>query len=447
MDGIFVGSVAGGFAEPLAAFRKSYESLLQEERNLRALAEERARSYALLVAELGRLLDAQEMDRRRRADPLFPGNMDQERWRSLLREMIGRLVSGQAAAGWAGNAAQATTLVPKNGDDQTSEVERLRTQVYQLTEALRVAQSTLPARQGYPTGGATKGPNPVGDAASGQLTAGSAEVAPGRTDSGENPPAKRARPCLPVEVPNLPLKAPGKYADLFRRPEDWQKKALALAILGLTGWSLRLALADAIADRGVATSAMSGSWKTIYNELESAGLWEQRTVEPGNGLTAHIQVVTLTELGRKVLRTVGIQPVASEWDRLIAEHGGEAQAKHAGLVVAFTYHARLRSFATEICPPVAPPAEPDVALVRGDERIYVEVEAGSGEPERLMQKWRNQAGLQGFVAFCSTAPETRKALAQDARHAIGKGMATDLATLINWAGAEDYASFWAEGWP
>ena len=77
----------------------------------------------------------------------------------------------------------------------------------------------------------------------------------------------------------------------------------------------------------------------------------------------------------------------------------------------------------------------------------MEVEAGSGEPERRMRKWGNQGSLQGFVAFCSTAPEMRKTLAQDARHATERGMATDLATLISWVNAEDFTSFWAETWP
>ena len=85
MIGVPTQGAIGRGGESLAAFQKSYESLLQEERNLRALAEDRARSYAQLLAELGRLLDAQEMDRRRRADPLFPNSLDPSQWRDFLR--------------------------------------------------------------------------------------------------------------------------------------------------------------------------------------------------------------------------------------------------------------------------------------------------------------------------------------------------------------------------
>ena len=46
---------------------------------------------------------------------------------------------------------------------------------------------------------------------------------------------------------------------------------------------------------------MSGNWKNVYGELESAGLWSQRVIEPGNGLTAHIQVVNLTDTGTQVV--------------------------------------------------------------------------------------------------------------------------------------------------
>jgi hypothetical protein len=450
MIGVPIQGAIDRAGESLAAFQKSYESLFQEERNLRALAEDRARSYAQLLAELGRLLDAQEMDRRRRADPLFPNSLDPSQWRDFLREIVGRRATPQASAGWADNAGALPATVQAGAGERESELERLRTQVYQLTEALHVAQ-TAPTRSGQGNGATQGNRGPV--AAGGfQRSAGSPQPVGENSESvtvggAEGTRAKAARPSPLVDVPALPLKAPGRYADLFRRPEDWQKKALALAILGITGWSLRLAIADAIAAQGAAASAMSSSWKTVYSELESAGLWAQRTVEPANGLTAHIQVVTLTDLGRKVLRTVGLQPVPSEWDRLMGERGGDAQGKHAGLVSAFTYHARLRGFATEVCPQVAPPSEPDVLLTQGDERVYVEVEADSGEAERLKQKWRNQAGLQGCVAFCATAAETRKALAEDARHAVSKGMATDLATLIGWVNAEDYSSLWAERWP
>ncbi len=419
-----------------AVFRKSYDSLLEEERRLRAMAEEKARGYVQVLIDVMRLLNPEEMDRRLRSDPFFPANLDPSAWRGLLFELSARRVESARGSAWSVNSGGA----PATNSEQAAELDRLRVQVFQLTEALRQVQ-----REGsLPGGTESRTRRSGGEPSRPEQTAATAvpQAAPGGAS-----PAATARPGPSVQVPALPSKAPGKFADLFHKPEDWQKKALVLAILGTTGWSLRLAVADALVQQGVAASGMSGNWKHIYGELESAGLWSQQVIEPGNGLTAHIQVVSLTDTGRRLLRTVGLQPVNSEWEKLMAQHGGEEQAKHAALVVAFAYHARLRGYFTEVCPSVAPPAEPDVLLIRNEERIYVEVEAGSGEPERRMRKWGNQGNLQGFVAVCSTAPEVRKMLAQDARHAAERGMATDLATLISWVNAQDFASFWAETWP
>jgi hypothetical protein len=444
------GVVTGDASGSLTAFFRSYESLLAEERRLRSLAEERARAYAGVLAEVGRLLDPYAMDRRRRVDPSFPVSLDPAQWQVLFQEIVERCpATGSTwSAGAAGNTTGTTVAIGSMGQDE--EVASLREQVFRLTEALRLAQAGAPAS----ASGSSRPANKASSGSTGAGGTGAASPEPAADSGGQPAQARKPKPGPKIELPDLPLRAPGKYADLFRKPEDWQKKIMALAILGLNGWSFRLAVADAIA--GVlltrnpssgSVSGMSGSWKNVYDELESAGLWMQRVLEPGNGLTAHIQVVNLTDLGRKVLRSVGMQPVQSEWDRLLDEHGGEEQAKHAALVVAFTYHARLRGYASEVCPQAVAPAEPDVLLTKGDDRIYVEVEAGSGEPERLLRKWRNQAGLQGYVAFCSTATERRKILAQDARHAADRGMATDLAALISWVNAEDYASIWAEAWP
>ncbi len=401
----------------LAAFLRSYESLLAEERALRGLAEERTRAYAQVMADVGRMLDPGEMDRQSRADPHFPGSLDPAGWRRLFAEIIaGR---AQGAPGWAG--VPSLPARPEGQASEPGEMDRLRAEVFRLSEALREARTPL-GRKREPAQGAGADDKTGGQAA---------------------PP----RPGPVVDLPPLPARAPGRFSDHFKGPDEWRRKGLALAILGVTGWSLRMAIADAIATHIPDTKGTSGSWKTAYTELESAELWLQRVIEPGGGLTAHIVAVSLTEQGRRLLRTIGIQPVPSEWEVLMADHGGEEQARHASLVVTFAYHARLRGYATTVCPKVASPAEPDVLLTKGDEKIFVEVEAGSGEPERLMRKWRNQAALQGSVALCSTTAEARKVLTEDARHAADRGMATDLATLIGSANAEDYALLWAETWP
>jgi hypothetical protein len=138
--------------------------------------------------------------------------------------------------------------------------------------------------------------------------------------------------------------------------------------------------------------------------------------------------------------------VPSEWDRLIASHGGAAQTAHAGLVCAFTYHARLRGYTTAVCSDPNGAAAPDVLLERGGEKVYVEVEAASGGVERRLRKWRNQVTLQGKAAICATTPEVRTSLVNEARTAGAEhGLATDVQTLYETQEARD-SPLWVVAW-
>jgi hypothetical protein len=92
-------------------------------------------------------------------------------------------------------------------------------------------------------------------------------------------------------------------------------------------------------------------------------------------------------------------------------------------------HARKRGWSTHILPPVeGTNAVPDLAVKRGDQTWYAEVELSKKESP---SKWNNQAGLNlGKVALCAATPEGRARLAGDCRLANLPGVATDLATLI-----------------
>jgi len=64
-------------------------------------------------------------------------------------------------------------------------------------------------------------------------------------------------------------------------------------------------------------------------------------------------------------------------------------------------------------PSASGPAVPDMALARGRERFYVEVELGVQEDG----KWRNLAALQeGQVAVVAAGPEERKEFVYRAKH-------------------------------
>lgn len=249
-------------------------------------------------------------------------------------------------------------------------------------------------------------------------------------------PIAESRP-LTAERFSLPPSPPSRYAALFTH---WEREGLALQILASTGWSLRYAVDEALASNlGIGTG--SGSVKRLFARLEKMGLVTSTVYDLGGVRAA---ILLLSERGNQVAQGCGFPPVASEWETLLAAHGGERQARHAALCCAFAYQARKRGWRVELCPDVPGNAEPDMALHRGEERIFVEVEAESGEAERRMRKWRNLADLQGYVALCANNTGVRERLSAEARAAAKQGVATDLTSLIK--GQEGDDSLWVEGW-
>ena len=203
-----------------------------------------------------------------------------------------------------------------------------------------------------------------------------------------------------VKLPALPAVAPGRFADQL---QTWPRQALALAALGTTGWSMRLAIADLMSANLTTVKSDAGSLRRAFQVLARRQFWiEQKVTVAGvhkpdlaEADDTTLILVRLAPLGHEVLRACGIAPVPSEWDLLLASHGGAAQTAHAGLVCTFTYHARLRGWATAVCPPATGPSQPDVLLRREGAELFVEVEGESGEAERRMIKWQRQARTPG----------------------------------------------------
>jgi hypothetical protein len=175
----------------------------------------------------------------------------------------------------------------------------------------------------------------------------------------------------------------------------------------------------------------------LVNRLVSEGYLGQRTEQLGE---TKLALHWLTDTGKQLVESAGVVPVPSEWEELLALHGGERQVGHAVLCIVAAHQARQHGYATQVCPPVAGSAAPDLLLVNGDERIYLEVEAESGDPERRMVKWRNLADLQGFVALCAPTPEIRSRLVAEAKAAKTTGKATDLRA------GRSADKLWAEEW-
>ena len=154
-------------------------------------------------------------------------------------------------------------------------------------------------------------------------------------------------------------------------------------------------------------------------------------------------LIRLTERGQDFARAQGVEPVENDWERVIRLHQGEAQATHAGLLLAFDLRARRRGWTTQVLPEVSPPIEgfaPDVWIERDSARLYVEVEGKYHHANAA--KWQAARRAQGFAAIVARTPQARATLVEDCRASGVAGIATDFHRLYY----QPTAALWAEAW-
>jgi hypothetical protein len=155
-------------------------------------------------------------------------------------------------------------------------------------------------------------------------------------------------------------------------------------------------------------------------------------------------LVRLTERGQDFARAQGVEPLENDWERVIRLHQGEAQAEHAGLLLAFDLRARRRGWTTRVLPEVSPPIEgfaPDVWIERDGARLYVEVEGKYHHANAA--KWQAARRAQGFAAIVARTPQARATVVEDCRASGVAGIATDFHRLYY----QPTAALWAEAWP
>ncbi len=374
------------------AFERLYRDMLEEEARLRRLAETQARGLVQVLQEVATRVAPDMVDALQKQTPDAWSSLSPDVWRAFFARVRWE------RDGWGqGNGHRLERL-----RQLEAEVATLRAEVARLQEEnarLQAAVARAPAEEERP----------------------------------DDAPAQGT-----VTLPPLPKRPPRAF-QAFLSAQAWEREMLALGLMGVTGYAMRVAIAQALGER-LGVNWRSGSVKRIFQRLADNGLLEEAIFDVGG---RQVALVRLTERGRALLQAWGVRAVENEWERLERLHGGEAQGKHAALVVAFAYNARRFGYETEICPPVEGPARPDIALHRAGETVYVEVEAESGEPERRMRKWRHLADLQGFVALAADTPETRTRLVTEAKAAKTHGKATDVITLMTRDSQED---LWLEEW-
>ncbi|MDR7574296.1 MAG: hypothetical protein QN194_15390 [Armatimonadota bacterium] len=365
--------------------------LLRAERELREMAEERARELSRVLMEVAARVDGAVMEEHRRRDPRAPESWGAEEWRRFF----------------------ARVLEPRWMAASPAEAERVRAlqaRIAELEEEVRRLRAQL------------------------------AERAPAPVEASREAPVKASTdrelydPYHDLVFPDLPIAPPPRFEAL--RPR-WRRAAMAVFAVA-SGMSVRQEVLDRIA-RVEGIGPKSGSLKRLIESLSEEGFLRARTLFlPLGGMANHIVAVELGEKGKALAEVMGWEIREGDWARLRRLHQGEDLEAHTAAVLVFLYQARVRGWRAMAMPSVEGPAAPDAVVERDGERFYVEVErSGEEKPE----KWRNLAALQGRVALCAPTPELRSRLAADCRTMGLRGVATDLLSLL-----QSHEDLWIERW-
>jgi hypothetical protein len=162
----------------------------------------------------------------------------------------------------------------------------------------------------------------------------------------------------PADI-HLPGSPPDASAHLFA---NWSREGLVLAVIAVTGWSLRLAVAEAVASR-FNYGAQGSTQRRIFDHLGASGLChsEKQRFWLAEGAKT-CTLIRLTARGAAIMREIGIEPVRSEWELLESRLPLELVAG----AITLAYHARRLGFVAE----VGQDSAQHVRLTHGTEQLW-----------------------------------------------------------------------------
>lgn len=216
-------------------------------------------------------------------------------------------------------------------------------------------------------------------------------------------------------------------------------------------WRRLVEMVLVMASEGVFTTqelvrVMRVGKKQIYRVLDAVDQLPEspirsRWLYPGG--KGRMQIVTLTDYGKSLVRALGVEPVESDWEKIVRFHQGETQERHAALVLMAAYQARLRGWKAEVMPfdpQETPWFQPDLKITDPQGWFYYcEVETRSRVKPR---KWARMREVNLIVP----TPTVREHMTRRLREVHIPGRATDLRTLAQLAKAGELSRFWLEKW-
>jgi hypothetical protein len=177
-------------------------------------------------------------------------------------------------------------------------------------------------------------------------------------------------------------------------------------------------------------STRAGSLVRASKDMVEANLLLEKSMRLSKSPSSALKIYQLSDDGKALFKLLFEKAaIQDELSVMNEKHEGERFPDHTLAVLIFALHARRRGWATQLMPSVEGKAAPDLVILRGDERLYVEVERGQKEKSA---KWTGIASLNGgTVALCAMTEKYRQRLVGDCKLLkINAGFATDLKSLV-----------------
>lgn len=361
-------------------------------------------AYNQLLAELADRLTGGALEEQRRIDPTTPARWQAADWQAFFAQHP--LTPVASGATWGSQPVSEDA----RGQDR-AEIERLRTQVQQLQQALQAARSA-------PTVSAVVKEVP-------KMTV-TAVPTNGFSLTLDEILAELA--ALAQQLPGPPLTFRSRVADPINSAQAWRRQVQTLYLVARHGFSQAI-LVDTVLARLEGQELRGGARGKQFERLIKVNLLESSKLSIVRPFDTNLVIWKLTADGRRLAQALfNAEPIETNWERVVRRHQGDEQIGHTLGLLLFEVYARQRGARVQLLPEVAGPTPPDLLIDYDGRRSYVEVELSEKENPA---KWRNLAALNdGHIAVCAGNATQRARLVGDCKQLGLSGAATDLQTLV-----------------
>ena len=404
--------------------QRALSDLLQAERSLREMNESVLRDMRQALLETAIRLDGERLEALRRTDPAIPSNWSPADWRKFF---------SQVSQGWGGAGTRETRLL----------------QLEKLVESLKKKLAQAEAR----TAASPSHSQAISPAPAPQTMT----PIPSLSVAGLLPGAVPSLSALIADAQQVGQSLPQSASATFKKslvngggrtggdlPRAFQRYWILLYLVGHWGLTVSTELED-ILSAVVDISAGSGSLRRLLGDLsEKSDIFVSETVKADSPSTS-LKLFRLSAQGERLYQSLFNRRInENEWSRLMRLRAGERHPGFTVALLAFVSQARKRGWAAQVLPEGKD--APDAWVMRGDERLFVEI--GLSGKERLSH-WQGLAALNdGRLALCAADSKTRAQLVEMRKQAHLAGVATDIEALVmeKLKGVAENAILWHESW-